>query len=128
MKVTTSGAMTQYIVPRVSNSANAGPSGLTAGSDGNLWFTESSISKIGRVTPSGVFTDYLLAAESDPRGIVSGPDGNLWFTEWLGNRIGKITPGGTLTENTVPHANSRPPGTALGGDRRAWVAEFRADQ
>ncbi len=34
------------------------PDGITKGSDGNLWFTENADGRIGRMTPSGVFTEF----------------------------------------------------------------------
>jgi virginiamycin B lyase len=76
---------------------------ITAGPDGNLWFTELGTSvgngKIGRITTGGVITEFggsLL----NPIGITAGPDGNLWFTEeGLSNgKIGRITTAGVITE------------------------------
>jgi streptogramin lyase len=32
-------------------SVPAGPSGIATGSDGNLWFTEYALAKIGRFVP-----------------------------------------------------------------------------
>ena len=57
--------------------------GITTGSDGNLWFTESFDNKIGTFNPSTqVETDIALPANStDPGGIVAGPNGSLWFTD-----------------------------------------------
>lgn len=43
------GAITEFPIP----TANSIPKGITAGPDGNLWFTEDSADKIGRITPSG---------------------------------------------------------------------------
>ena len=36
------------------------PSGITAGPDGNLWFTEAAAT-IGRITPAGTVTEFPLA-------------------------------------------------------------------
>src|SRR5690349_17248812 len=58
---------------------------ITSGPDGNLWFTEQGVNKIGRITPAGVITEFPLAASSGPSGITTGPDGNLWFTERSAN-------------------------------------------
>ena len=56
--------------------------GIAAGSDGNLWFTEPGTAQVGRVTPSGVVTEFATPTKSSqPWGIASGSDGNLWFTE-----------------------------------------------
>ncbi len=51
-----------------------------AGPDGNLWFAEYEINKIGRITPGGTITEFLLpTAPAYPLNIATGPDGNLWF-------------------------------------------------
>ncbi len=97
--VSTNGTITEYPIP----TGNAGPWGIAAGPDGNLWFTEYGYgaNKIGKITPSGTITEYPLPTDSVyPYGIAAGPDGNLWFTEggFYGDKIGKITPGGTITD------------------------------
>jgi streptogramin lyase len=68
--------------------------GITAGPDGNLWFTEYHGDRIGRINPTtGEVTEFSdgITAGAYPNGITAGPDGNLWFTEIIGNRIGRIT-------------------------------------
>src|SRR6266571_3643622 len=103
----------------------ATPNGITAGPDGNLWFTESD--KIGRITPGGTITVFALpTANSQPFGIAAGPDGNLWFTE--SDKIGRITPGGTITEFPMPTARSRPEGITAGPDGNLWFIEFFANK
>lgn len=55
-------------------------------------FPEYRANKIGRITPSGVITEFAIpTANSGPVGITAG-NGSLWFTELLGNKIGRITP------------------------------------
>src|SRR5947209_13652407 len=73
---------------------NSDPKGIITGADGNVWFTEDIGNRIGRITPSGVVTEFStgLSNAAYPRDIAAGPDGNLWFTEFAGNRIGRITP------------------------------------
>jgi streptogramin lyase len=44
----TAGTITEFPIP----TANSQPRGITAGPDGNLWFTESSGDKIGRISTS----------------------------------------------------------------------------
>ena len=39
-------------------SAKAIPNLIAAGPDGNLWFTELGLSRIGRITPSGAVSEY----------------------------------------------------------------------
>ena len=64
--------------------ANSRPTGIAAGTDGVLWFTESaSPGRIGRITTRGDVTEYTegLTADRAPWMIAPGPDGNMWFTE-----------------------------------------------
>jgi virginiamycin B lyase len=66
---------------------------IAAGPDGNLWFTENFVSKIGRITTEGVITEFQvpnLGGANQVIGITRGPDGYMWFT--AGNTIGKIHP------------------------------------
>jgi virginiamycin B lyase len=75
---TVPGVITEFSVP----TSNSTPSGIAAGPDGNLWFTEngSSANKIGRITPSGVVTEFPIPTpNSRPDEIAAGPDGNVWF-------------------------------------------------
>ena len=83
--------VTEFPLP----TTRAGPTGITAGADGRLWFTEFSANKIGRISPAGVVNEFAVpSAGSGPAAITAGPDGNMWFTELgqNGNRIGRITP------------------------------------
>jgi DNA-binding beta-propeller fold protein YncE len=95
-----SGVARAQLVTEFSAGITAGsyPFGITAGPDGNLWFTEEIGNRIGRITPLGVVTQFSITAGAGPAGITAGPDGNLWFTEVGGNRIGRITPLGAVTE------------------------------
>ena len=108
-------------------------SALTAGPDGNLWFTELGDAQhgdmIGRMTLTGVITQFFLPTpNSEPRGITAGPDGNLWFAEVNANQIGRITPTGTITEFALPTPNSGPGGVTVGPDGNFWFTEFYANQ
>jgi streptogramin lyase len=58
---------------------------IALGGDGNVWYTESN-NKIGRMTLSGVATDYSIpTASSSPYGIFQGPDHNVYFVGTLGD-------------------------------------------
>jgi virginiamycin B lyase len=74
---------------------------MALGPDGNLWFTENSAKKIGKITPSGTITEYTIPPDGGnifPESIAVGPDGALWFT--TGSELGRITTSGSLT--TLP--------------------------
>src|SRR5262249_56583218 len=60
------------------NDMNSRPQGITRGPDGNLWFTENSANRIGRITPAGVVTEFAagITPNSGPNEITAGPDGN----------------------------------------------------
>jgi streptogramin lyase len=48
--------ITEFPVP----TASSGVLGITAAPDGNLWFTEQSANKLGRITLAGVITEFPL--------------------------------------------------------------------
>jgi streptogramin lyase len=104
----------------------AEPAGIAGGPDGNLWFAEENGNRIGRITPSGVITQFALPPGRNPVGIAAGPDDNLWFAENNGNKIGRITTSGFITEFSIPTADSRPTWIAMGADGSLWFAEESA--
>ena len=73
---------------------------ITAGPDGNLWFTEPDPAGrnnlIGRVTPAGTFTELSVCDRSEPYAVGAGPDGNIWYG--TPTVVGRVTPAGTVTE------------------------------
>jgi virginiamycin B lyase len=75
-----------------------------AGPDGNLWFTESATSKLGRVTTGGeVAENPVPTSASQPLSVALGGDGRIWFTEQQANQIGRFTiPIVTPTPTPVP--------------------------
>ena len=99
------GFVTEFSVP----TASGQPRGITAGPDGNVWFTEQNGNKIGRITTAGVITEFSVpTASSQPRGITAGPDGNIWFTESNANKIGELTlPTGRALTATINQATTQ---------------------
>src|SRR6202140_1250350 len=102
------------------------PFTITAGPDGNLWFTEImqnqngsvQAGKIARLTPTGTLSEFSLpSANTLATDIIPGPDGNLWFTE--GDKIARITPLGKISEFPVPSATS----IITGPDGTLWFTE-----
>lgn len=68
------------------------PLSIMVGPDKNLWFTEMTGEKIGRVTTSGVTTEFSVPGLQGATGIAAGPDGNIWFTDQLTGKIEHINP------------------------------------
>src|SRR5229473_2973862 len=96
-----SGKIQEFPIP----TATSDTFGITAGPDGNLWFTEFNGNNVGRITTAGVITEFALSAgNNEPVGITKGPDGNLWFTEFFGvGKIGRITTAGVvINEFPIP--------------------------
>lgn len=99
--------------------ADAG--GIVAGPDGNVWFTEPNVNAIGRIGPTGVVSQFLIAnPNSSPQEITAGPDGDLWFTEAGSDRIGRITPSGAISERPIRTGSD---GIAAGSDGDIWFTE-----
>jgi virginiamycin B lyase len=105
---------------------------ITPGSDGAIWFTESSVSKIGRIptnaTSGTQITEFTTpTAGAGPFGITSGPDGQMWFTEQGGNKIGHIpvtaTTGSDISEIALPNVASVPTGITAGSDNALYFTE-----
>lgn len=125
-RITLGGSVTRFPLPTPYEE----PRGIAAGPDGAVWFTQTGghwgaegTEGIGRIDPSGIFTEFPLPANSRPYGITTGPDGNLWFTE-IGSlyRIGRITPAGVIT--TFPTAlHNAPLNIVSGPDGALWFTE-----
>jgi streptogramin lyase len=107
--------------------SGSGLDGIAGGSDGNIWFTETS-GAIGEMTVTGVTTTYTTGITS-PTALTAGPDGNLWFVDPGANAIGRITTSGVITEFTQglhPSAfspNAPPTGITTGPDGNIWFTE-----
>jgi virginiamycin B lyase len=75
----------------------AGEGPVIAGPDGRIWFSES-FGKIGRITPSGGFSQIKLPGHRNGRvnGLTVAPDGSVWYTAQASAHpgvVGKITLG-----------------------------------
>ena len=97
---------------------------LTYGPDGNVWFTEPSANKVGRITPLGAVTEWPTTHDK-PWDIAAGPDGNVWFTaQGNGGAIGRITSLGAITEFTTGlTSSSNPAGIVAASDGFLYFAE-----
>jgi streptogramin lyase len=106
-----------------------GPTAITTGPDGALWFVGIP-GEIGRITTSGVVTEFSLPAvppatgspsgtpdsPATPAAITVGPDGALWFTGIPGE-IGRMTTSGVVTEFPI---TATAQAIAVGSDGALW--------
>ena len=101
------------------------PADITAGPDGNLWFTEQGLLPgVGRITPGGAITEYPVSLLTVPGDITAGQDGGVWFTErGLTDAIARIDPAtGNITEHPLPNGTGVT-GLTTGDDGDLWFAE-----
>ncbi len=110
----------------------ANPNDITTGSDGNLWFVETTAGKIGTMSTSGALLhEYAVSTGYSPVRITAGPDRNLWFSESDRNhnsKIGRITTSGTVTEFAVPTTGAHAIGITTGPDGNLWFTEEDANK
>ena len=118
-RMTPAGALTEFPLPPVavppgSTDYVPGPTDITAGPDGALWFTGIP-GEIGRITTAGAVTEFAVPLVPPPAGspagtastpatlvgITAGPDGALWFGGVPGE-VGRITTAGVVNEFAVP--------------------------
>src|SRR3954447_1292838 len=126
-RITTTGTVTEFPVPRSSENPLPDPQGIAAGPDGALWFTEQTGGAVDRVTTDGVFTRYMLPPHSNggakaPEAITPGPDGALWFLESAPAAIGRITTAGAITEFPLPDGS--PQDLIAGPDGALWMTDY----
>ncbi len=100
------------------------PGWITAGPDGNIWFTHQSTAPnaLSKVGPSGSPVDRYTTSVTNtgPRGVAPGPDGNVWYTKQGG--IGRMQPGGMSSEFGVPQGGDSA-GITLGPDGNLWFTQ-----
>jgi virginiamycin B lyase len=117
--------ITEFPLPPLTFNPIISTAGITAGPDGNVWFTEPATGVVGRITPAGQVTEFPTPV-SNPGAITAGPDGNLWFTggSLLNDpSIGRITPAGQVTKFDLPDRLGVPSGIAAGPDGNLWFTE-----
>jgi streptogramin lyase len=102
------------------------PLQIRAGSDGNLWYSDSGY--VGRISPTtGTVTEFPIDGQNYANWITEGPGGNIWFAQPAdgGSTIGKITPDGTITQFPLPDAgenisSQNPTAITDGPDGNLW--------
>jgi virginiamycin B lyase len=133
--ITPTGTITLFPLPGNAVGGD-GADYLTAGSDGNIWYTRPHDNRIGRMTTSGQVTEFdgftNLGQISDPANqsdrspylrsrLFSGPDGNVWFIEPAVRKYGKVDMSGNVTEFDMPTGSYQDLGEIFTGpDGAVW--------
>ena len=151
-KRTSDGTITEYPLYPASGFSGSGRgfSGLgdavsiTAGPDGNMWFTLPNAKSVGRITPDGVITKFQVGVSA--AGITAGNDGHLWFTTLPCSgglaacadpaafyadspaQLGRITTGGTVSLYPVPTPTGGAWAITTGADGNLWFGETDASK
>jgi virginiamycin B lyase len=87
---------------------------------GAVWFTESSLARVGRMTPSSGDVVEWTIPSSQPLGILAAPDGTVWFTDRTGDRIGHLEPATNSVTLYPLAAWSRPTDLTLDAAGDVW--------
>lgn len=109
-RITTAGEITAYPLPiydrpDFNGYNNLGPSSITVGPDGALWFTSQMVNLIGRMTTQGDVSLYTLPPNAGTgqiiRSITFGPDGALWIGNYGSIVRASVRTGKSSTTSTV---------------------------
>lgn len=116
---------------------NGAANGITEGADGSMYFTESTGSGLGRLSPNiagggtGAITlwnDFGVSSIGT-NNVVSDPNGVLWFTEFNNNSVVRMTTWGSLLSRTTLGAGAHPLSIAVSADGSSvWVTEYSANK
>ena len=123
---------TEYtITVEASNEGNPAPMRIAAGPDGAMWFTNNNSGYIGRISTTGLISQYPIPiTPACPQGVTGGAaDGNLWFVTACGNSaspggyIGRVTTAGVITEYPSPNKSSQLEEITKGPDGNLWFTD-----
>jgi hypothetical protein len=103
----TTHAITEYPIPY----ASAGPGEITAGPDGNLWFTDSGNNSIGVVTLTPASSTHLVVTQPPSASVTAG--GGFGLTVQAEDSSGHLV--STFSGTVAVGLASNPGGTTLGG-------------
>jgi streptogramin lyase len=105
---------------------------LVLGDDGNLWFTNGSVTgdrPLGRMTPSGNVTSITPDGVTFARAITSGADGNIWFSGFdstdsgLVPLLGRLDPDTEVVTIFTTGVTALPVVLTPGPDGDVWFAD-----
>jgi virginiamycin B lyase len=102
--------------------SGSGAFDITAGADGNFWFSLSNSTQVARITPKGQITTFRTPTLSNPAFMTLGPDGNVWFGEGSTGKIASITPTGQITERQFSFFGVSV-GITTGSDGNIWFSD-----
>jgi virginiamycin B lyase len=110
-------AQTNSISEVPTTTPNAGPTAVVEGPDGAIWFTENNVAKMGRITTSGLVSEFSLSPATTAAALISAVDNNLYFTDPAQNKFGRMSVlnGSSVSEYDIPSSNALPAPPAFPG-------------
>ena len=103
------------------------PSGITVGTDGNIYVSDSGNARVQLFTPDGEHLDtWQLPTTSRPVGLVVRPDGVTLVTDFTGDQVLVLDADGTVVATWADEADpfQAPSGIALTPQGTVLVVEF----
>ncbi|MGA9945851.1 MAG: hypothetical protein WBE79_14565 [Candidatus Cybelea sp.] len=126
-RITPTGSWKEYVLP-TKNEATTPGDGITAGPDGNLWYTVAA-SRIGRITTAGKIHEFTFpASDGGAYSITVGNDKALWYTLQAGLKIGRMTTKGSATSYPLPSNNLQLTGICAGTGKTIWFTSVQSNQ
>ncbi|GCF09915.1 Vgb family protein [Dictyobacter arantiisoli] len=111
---------TQYEIPTQYSEST----GIDAGVDKAIWFSEVDGARIGRVTDTGVFTEFVLPAHSDARRLVALNNGTIWFTDLTNGKVEELVPFLKLLFIYNLPDGAKPFGITASPEETIWVTDY----
>jgi virginiamycin B lyase len=128
----TTGSVEEYAIP-----SGGSPLFLQLAQDGSKWFSETT--GVGRLTPNGVITEWMVALEHPDDNIEQlsiDAAGNIWFVErnfdGAGaagtNKVRRLNPNtSVISTYLVPTFGGNPAGVQANANGTVWVSEYYAN-
>jgi virginiamycin B lyase len=128
----TTGSVEEYAIP-----SGGSPLFLQLAQDGSKWFSETT--GVGRLTPNGVITEWMVALEHPDDNIEQlsiDATGNIWFVErnfdGAGaagtNKVRRLNPNtNVISTYLVPTFGGNPAGVQANANGTVWVSEYYAN-
>ena len=116
----------EFIIPTPCSA----PIGITSDINGNIWFSETNSSKIGKYNPMrNEFTEYTITNTDNIRiqswSLVFDKEENLWFTDHSNNLIWEYdVKNGIFNNYTIPTRNSYPVQILEDDKGMLWISEI----
>ena len=116
----------EFIIPTPCSA----PIGITTDAEGNVWFSETNSSKIGKYDPiRNKFTEYTITDKNSIKiqswSLIFDKENNLWFTDHSNNLIWEYNINNKVFNNyTIPTKNSYPVQILEDNEGILWISEI----